>query len=166
MKNKLFVVICFFIVSQPIICQEKRKTDSFLITDEVQISDVPVSYSNYFSEFNLNKKDLLIRYGKEEISTIAFTDSYTITEYPILAKYFVNDKFSVLFGPKVGFLRKNGIMVTEGTSLFSTFGFQYDITEKFSIEGRINHMLTKKDPTVDYSVGNNMIYKLGTRFKF
>ncbi len=166
MKNKLFVISILLIVSKPVLSQEERKTDSFLITDEVQVSGVPVSYSSYFSEFKLNKKDLFVRYGKEEISTIGFTNSYTVTEFPLLAKYFTNDKFSVLFGPKVGFLRKNGFMMPEGTSLFSTFGFQYDITEKFSIEGRINHMLTKKDPSVNYSVGNNMIYKLGTRFKF
>ncbi|GAA3652003.1 hypothetical protein [Flavivirga jejuensis] len=165
MKNELLAVVFFFIVSKTVLSQEERKTDSFLITDEIEINDTPIFYSNYFSEFKINE-DLFFRIGKEGRSTNDLINSYTVTEFPLLAKYFISNKFSVLFGPKIGVLRKNGFIETNATSLFSTFGFQYDITDDLSIYGGVNLRLTKKDPSVNYSVGNNMIYKFGTRFKF
>ncbi|MDO5971359.1 hypothetical protein Q4Q35_16250 [Flavivirga aquimarina] len=165
MKNKLLVIIIFFIVLKPVLSQEERKADSFLITDEININDTPIFYSNYFSEFKINE-NLFFRLGREERSTNDLVNSYTVTEFPLLTKYFISNKFSVLFGPKVGLLRKNGSIETNATSLFSTFGFQYDITDDFSIYGGVNLRLTKKDPSVNYSVGNNMIYKFGTRLKF
>ncbi|OEJ98446.1 hypothetical protein A8C32_04320 [Flavivirga aquatica] len=66
-------------------------------------------------------------------------------------------------GPKLDILKINSII--EETALFSTLGLQYNITKEFSIEGRVNHMMSKKSSSpIIYR--NNMKYKLGTRFKF
>lgn len=104
----------------------------------------------------------------QERSNDNLENSYTLIEYPLLAKYHINDKFSVLFGPKINVLKENGNINLDDISLFSKFGFQYDITEDFSVEGRGYYNVFQKPAsnTINYTTDDFVIYKIGAKLKF
>ena|GEM_PF-4245313 len=89
---------------------------------------------------------------------------YRVKEFPLLTKYFVSNKFSVLFGPKINILFQNGSI--EEVTVSGTLGVKYDFNESFSMDARYNYYLNYNTrfntnlPTVA------PILKLGDKFKF
>jgi hypothetical protein len=165
MMRILFISV--LLVSALAISQEKLiETDAFSILDDVDILDEPRFYRSYFSEYNLNN-NLFFRLEMQEQSNGGFGNSHTLIEYPSLLKYNITNKHSILFGPKVNVFKVNGTV--EDVSLFSTFGYQYNITEDLSVDARVNYKM-KSEPI--YSTNNPtsfsdfVIYRVGAKLKF
>ena len=168
MMRILFILI--FLSFNLITSQEKNsEVDSFNIFNDVNILDTPRFYRSYFSEYYMNE-NWLFRLEMQERSQNNLINSYTITEYPLLLKRNLTHKHSILFGPKVNALRVNGAI--EDVSLFSTFGYQYHVTEDFSVEARVDYKIKKGG--INFinleSNSNNLsdfvVYKVGAKLKF
>lgn len=163
MKYILLITILFLLVFYEIPAQEKE-TNSFGVSDEVKIEGAPKYYSNYFSEYYINE-NFYLRVELNEKTISNFNGVYSVFDFPFLAKHKITDKFSVLLGPKVRLFKGNGAI--ERLTLLSTFRIQYDVTESLSIEGGVNFNLTpNKLESDNYFLDDNMIYRLGGRFKF
>ncbi|NMH86063.1 hypothetical protein [Flavivirga algicola] len=145
--------------------QEDKTSDSFTVLDDTKIEGELKSYSSYFSQFYLNE-NWLLRNEMEERITYGLDTGINILEYRILGKYLIDDKLSVLAGPKVNILKKNGNI--ENVSPFLTFGAQYNVTKEFSIFARYNQPIIKDKTNtgISPSVINNINYRIGTRLKF
>jgi hypothetical protein len=162
MKRTLFFI--FVLALNFIFSQDDKVTSSFTISDDVKILDEQLFYRNYFSEYKLNE-NWYFRAGIEERSNSNLLNSYTLMEFPLLFKYSLNNKLSVLFGPKVDVLKVDSEI--GGVSLFSTFGLQYNFTEDFSIEGKVNYNLTNGEATNTNYLGSDfVVYKIGTKLRF
>lgn len=159
LKNILLIII---ICANTVISQEDKKTDSFTIINDVDILNTPRFYRSYFSEFNLNN-NWLFRMEMLERNNNNLFSSYTLIEYPLLAKYKINNKFRILFGPKINIMKIDGNI--DNVSIFSTFGVQYDINESFSLYGRTNLNLNPSQ-SLNNNYLNNSIYEFGTKLKF
>ncbi|ALJ04228.1 hypothetical protein APS56_03300 [Pseudalgibacter alginicilyticus] len=169
MRILLFILV--ILVSNLVISQEKLvETSSFSITNDVNILDTPRFYRSYFSEYNLNK-NWFLRLEMQEKSHNNLLNSYTNIEYPLLVRYNISNKHSVFFGPKINILKVDGGV--SNVSLFSTFGYQYDITEDLSVDARVDYNLIKKESidianptnTTNYG-GDYVLYKVGAKLKF
>tara|TARA_R110002049_G_scaffold76250_1_gene196073 strand:- start:20713 stop:21219 length:507 start_codon:yes stop_codon:yes gene_type:complete len=163
--------ISALLVSNLILSQEKSiEMDSFNITDDINILDEPRFYRNYFSEYNLNK-NWFFRMEMQERSNDNYLINYTNIELPLLIKYKIGNKHSIFFGPNVNVLKIDGGIGS--VSLFSTFGYQYNITEDFSVDARVDYNLMNK-PTINImnptnttnSAGDFVIYRVGAKLKF
>ena len=164
MKYFLLNTTLFFFFFHLLQAQEKKEISSFSVSDEVKIEGVPNYYSNHFSEYHINK-NWNFRFEMQEMTINDPNGTYSVFDSPFLAKYKMTNKLSVLFGPKIRLFKGNGEV--ENVSLLSTFGMQYDITKSFSIEGRVDFsLLPNNSNTINYNLDDNMIYKLGRRFKF
>ncbi len=157
------------LVSNLIISQERMNvTDSFSVTDDVNILDTPRFYGSYFSEYNVHN-NWFFRMEMQERSHDNLINSKTLIEYPLLIKYRLNNNHSFLLGTKVNVLKINGSI--DDVSLFYTFGYQYNITEDFSLEGRVDYNFKKSttpnivNPTIN-SGGDYVLYRVGAKFKF
>ncbi|MWW23865.1 hypothetical protein [Algibacter lectus] len=165
MKQKLLILffICpvFFIVN----AQEnsKEKEDAFEITDDVNINNSVLPFSNYFSEYRISD-NWNIRAENIETNFGGFNTNYKVKEFPILAKYSFTQKFSVMFGPITRLLLKNGVI--EDVSTSGTLGVQYDFTESFLMEARLNYNLTDDAPFNSNLPTTNSIFKLSGKYKF
>jgi hypothetical protein len=161
----LKVTLLFFILNvNSILCQENRIPESFGFSDDVTTEyDAPRSFINYFSEFSIDN-NWFLRFEKQQTTLYSLTGSYSNLEYPFLTKYYMSDKFSILFGPQINIFLKD--FDIENVSSSFTFGAQYNVNRKFSIEGRINNIMTKKIYNSNYNFGKGVNYKLGTRLKF
>lgn len=98
---------------------------------------------------------------------VVTADGGSQLQLPILAKYYLADKVSILAGPDLLFDLNEK---TEGLKTFGVgidFGASYDIDEHFMIEAKYNLGLTDflEDSTSDYSVKVNGFF-LGLGYKF
>ena len=117
-------------------------TDKFIIRPELIYSIQNLNYetelgtiSGYFPNKGIQKESFL--------------------NFPILIKYSLNDKFSFIFGPQLGFIMNTDVrFVIEKDSLYyikptdkfnfsGNVGFSYEITKKFYTELRYNFGLTE-----------------------
>lgn len=161
MKTTLLFIV---LLISNIIFSQVEKTKSFSIVNEVKILDEQIFYRNYFSEYQLSE-NWIFRSGLEERSINNLLNSYTLIELPFLFKYSLNTKFSVLLGPKIDVLKSDS--EASGVSLFSTFGLQYNLTEGFSIDAKVNYNLSNGNTTSTNYLGSDyMIYRLGTKLIF
>ncbi|MFI1771479.1 hypothetical protein [Thalassobellus citreus] len=91
--------------------------------------------------------------------------SYTLIEHPLLAKYKISNKFSVLFGTKVDVLKTDGKI--EDVSLHSTFGIQYEVSKSTLLEARFNYRLSNgASITPDYTFGSKTSFTVGSKIRF
>lgn len=137
--------------------------DAFVITDDVNITNTVLPFSNYFSEYRLND-NWIIRAENIETNFGGFSTNYRVKDFPLLAKYSFTEKFSVMFGPTTRLLLKNGIIEDVATS--GTLGVQYDFTESFLMEARLNYNLTDDSPFKSNLPTTNSIFKLSGKYKF
>ena len=120
-----------------------------------------VNYSNYFNDIRINsdlsfKQDMQTRIGGD----------YTVFEFPLLLKYNITKKVSVLIGPKID-LYTNTKGLLSRPSVYGTFGVQYDVEENFIIEAKFNYQLTDEMPfNTDYTFGSKNSFTLGSKFRF
>ncbi|MCL5129124.1 outer membrane protein [Algibacter sp. L4_22] len=163
MKQALLILCviypAFFILN----AQEKEKENSFVISDQVNINNEVLPFSNYFSEYRLND-NWVVRAENIETNFGGFGESYRIKEFPLLAKYSFTEKFSVLFGSTTNLLLKNGTV--EDVSASGTLGVQYDFTESFLMEARFNYNLSNDSPFKQSLPSTNSLFKLGAKYKF
>ncbi|MBF4518860.1 PorT family protein [Flavobacterium sp. ANB] len=99
---------------------------------------------------------------------------------PILAKYYVAEKFSLEAGPQIGFLvaakrkytapgvsEEDDVKKDFGSIDFGVdFGAGYDLTEKFSVGLRYNLGLTNLHKDIDYYKIKNSVFSLSAGYKF
>lgn len=87
-------------------------------------------------------------------------------QIPILAKFSVGEKFSLLAGPDIGFLMdaEEGV---KSTNFGLDFGASYDVSENISIDAKYNLGLTNliEDAPSGFSAKINGIF-LGLGYKF
>lgn len=162
---KYYITFIYAIASiSLLLAQKKEKINAFSFSDEVKIDNSFRFQSSYFSELKLNE-DWSFRYEFYQTRVINGFSVSNLYEIPLLAKFYVNDKFSILAGSRFDVLKENGKI--EYTGVLSTFGTQYNLNDNFIIESRFNYRLTKESPPeYHYSSGNRKSYKLGTKFKF
>ncbi len=164
MKIILFAACLLF--SMLISSQEDRTSDAFTHLDDKKIPGELKSYSSYFSQYYLSE-NWLLRSEMEERVTYGVYTGVNVLEYGILGKRLINDKLSVLFGPKINILKKNGTI--EEVSPLLTIGEQYNVTKEFSIFARYNQPIIKTKTNTNVSSPsaiNNIMYRIGTRLKF
>tara|TARA_R110002049_G_scaffold296389_1_gene484436 strand:+ start:3946 stop:4437 length:492 start_codon:yes stop_codon:yes gene_type:complete len=156
--------ILFLITSCIVFSQEKRETNSFVESDDVNILNTPRFYRNYFSEYHLNE-NWFFRMEMLERSNNNLIESYTLIEHPLLAKYKISNKLSVLFGTKVDVLKTDGKV--DDVSLYSTFGIQYDVSKSTLLEARFNYRLSNGTSIIpDYTFGSKTSFMVGSKIKF
>ncbi len=163
---KIILFAAFLPVSMLMSSQEDRTSDAFSQLDDKKIPGELKSYSSYFSQYYLSE-NWLLRNEMEERVTYGVYTGVNVLEYGILGKRLINDKLSVLFGPKINILKKNGTI--EEVSPLLTIGVQYNVTKEFSIFARYNQPIIKTKTNTNVSSPpaiNNIMYRIGTRLKF
>lgn len=98
--------------------------------------------------------------------------------FPIMAKYYVADAFSLEFGPQIGFLvsselKSGGVTVdfkdyTKSTDVSLGFGGSYNLTENFMLGARYNLGLTRiqKDLDPGEKDSKNSVFQVSLGYKF
>ncbi|ULC60866.1 hypothetical protein MBM09_07660 [Flaviramulus sp. BrNp1-15] len=147
-----------------IISQENQEVKSFGFTDDVRIEyDSPRSFINYYSEYSIDEHWFL-RFEIQKRTYYSLTGSQSLLEYPLIVKYNFNNKFSVLFGPKIDVFLKDADI--EDTWFSLTSGAQFNLNKTVLIEGRVNTSMGNELNSTNFNLGDGVTYKLGTRFKF
>ncbi|WP_445735723.1 hypothetical protein [Mariniflexile sp.] len=153
---KVLIVIMSIIFTLNMVAQEDVQKDSL----EYQEKNT-VEYSNYFNEIKLNSH----LYFKQDMQTRIGGD-YAVFEFPLLLKYNIAKKVSILIGPKIDLYTNTKGMLSR-PSLYTTFGIQYDVDENFIIEAKFNYQLTDDMPfNNDYTFGSKNAFTLGSKFRF
>lgn len=155
----LVLVACFNIV----LAQEDKIADSYNISEEVNVNNQVLPFSNYFSEYTLSK-NWILRAENLETNFGGLNTTYKVKQFPLLAKYSISDKFSALFGVTTNLILKNGAI--EDVSTSATLGTQYEFTESFLMEARLNINLNSDTPLQSKLPTTNSIFKLGAKYKF
>lgn len=164
MKHVLLSLTISLSVMYQVLGQEDKEPSSFGVADEVEIEGAPKFYKNHFTEYYINE-NWNFRVEIQGSLRANSNGTYSVFDYPFLAKYKVSDKFGVLFGPKIRLFK--GDVNIENVSLLSTFRVQYHVTESFSLEGGVNFNLMPNNlESNTYQLDDNMIYKFGGRLRF
>ncbi|OIQ22362.1 porin family protein [Lacinutrix sp. MedPE-SW] len=131
-----------------------------------------------FAEFTLNEKlsiqpELLYtKQGSEVENTLKVKIDYLAI--PVLAKYYLFDKFSVEAGPQFSFLVNDKIEFSDNTtpdaetdaSSFDfglNFGFEYDVTTHMFVQTRYNYGITTISENPDVK---NSVFQIALGYKF
>ncbi|MDB2462632.1 hypothetical protein N9W61_00815 [Algibacter sp.] len=146
-----------------VLSQEDKTTTEYAISDEVNINNEVLPFSNYFSEYKLNE-NWVLRAENIETNFGGLGATYMVKDVPLLAKYNISEKFSVLFGPTLNLLLINGAVEDVTTS--GTIGVQYDFTESFLMEARFNQNLSSETSLQTKLPTTNSLLKLGAKYKF
>ena len=123
-------------------------------------------YGGFFSETRLSKK-----WSFQNELIYSNSEGYDFIEVPLLLKYHINEKWSAFAGPSLDFLVDNTEINTETIplGLSAVIGTQYNFSEKFFIEGRINLGMTKQ---IDYSLNDQFAsfsrntFRVGIGYRF
>ncbi|WP_394749737.1 hypothetical protein [Spongiimicrobium salis] len=83
-----------------------------------------------------------------------------ITSFPVLAKFYVSDKFYVLGGPSLNIDLDRRIL----TSLDFKSGFGYDVKENIFLEAQFNTRISTFNRALD--IGSGSIFNIRSGFKF
>jgi opacity protein-like surface antigen len=152
---------------------------------EVKLSD----------KFSIQPEVLYSQQGAKLVITGNFNDGYNITSYkaadkenlayinvPVMFKYYAIEKFSIEFGPQIGFLvsekakiKAEGITIEESDTEYYkkgdfglNFGAGYDFTESIFVGARYNLGLTNIGTTAPGNDGKNHngVFSLSLGYKF
>lgn len=117
-------------------------------------------YAGLFAETSLSRK-LSLQY---EMRYSSFGNNYFI-EIPLLLKYHFNDKWSMTFGPRMDFLA-NDRDKARNFSMAAEIGVQYNITEKFFVEGSYS-ISSERQVVIDpIRTGSRNNLRFGVGYKF
>lgn len=147
---------------------EFKISDKFSIQPEVLYSTQGTKEKGFGTDFQGQVYEIELNYK------LAFIN------VPILAKYYVAEKFSLEAGPQIGFLvtAKNEYTapgISEESDVKNDFGSidigvdfgaGYDFTEKFSLGLRYNLGLTNLHKDIDYYKIKNSVFLLSAGYKF
>ncbi|WP_299885685.1 hypothetical protein [uncultured Lacinutrix sp.] len=161
MENKLLLCITVFLVFN-LNAQEKNKTDSFGVNDEVEIENAPNFYAKRFSEYKLNDNwNLRVEMIQQSV------EGKTLFELPFLFKHNINNKLNIIIGPEINLLKEKDGNI-EHTTFEGVFGLQYDATKNIQLDARFNYRINNNELPIQnhYSTGSRNTLNLGSRFKF
>ncbi|WP_157547280.1 outer membrane beta-barrel protein [Kordia zhangzhouensis] len=121
-------------------------------------------YGGFFAETSLSNT-LSFQYEL----LYSYTDDISFLEIPLLLKYHLNDKWSIMSGPKLDVVANKTIenALYEPLSVSLEIGTQYNISKRFFIEGRYGYGLSK-EVLIDSnsnSYSRNTL-RLGVGYKF
>ncbi|MDN3664147.1 hypothetical protein ACFFU1_11130 [Algibacter miyuki] len=161
-------ILLFLCIIQQGLCalhaQDDQKTKTFGTGDNVNITGEVLPFGNYYSEYYINT-DWAFRVENNIRNVGGFGTTYTIRNIPFLAKYKLDQNFSVLLGPKVKMFSIDGRI--EDVSLFGTFGVQYDVNESFLMEARFDYNVGEGNSfKTNAPLRNDALFKLGAKYKF
>ncbi|MBP0905564.1 hypothetical protein ACFSKN_16815 [Mariniflexile gromovii] len=158
MKIKIAIIFILMLQSALLVAQQNDDNNNLEVSKDENKSNY---YRAYFTEIKLNS-NLAFR---QEMNTRTGSD-YTVFEFPLLLKYNITKKVSLLMGPKID-LYTDGKGVMNSPSVYGTFGVQYDASENLLFEAMFNYRLTDDMPIqTDYTFGSKSAFKLGSKFRF
>lgn len=142
-------ILIVFCLLSPVLCflhaqeSEHGKIKSFEVSDGININNEVLPFSHYFSEYRINN-NIVFRAENIETNFGGFNTNYRYKEVPLLFKYQFNNKVSTLLGPTINILLRNGSV--EDISTSGPLGVQYDFSDSFLMEARLNYNLNRDRP--------------------
>ncbi|ARV05489.1 hypothetical protein BTO04_01725 [Polaribacter sp. SA4-10] len=127
--------------------------------------DINGFYIGVSGEFKLSET-LNLQTELQYASASQDDESIDLIVFPILAKYYVSEEFSLQAGPQLDFI----VSDSEGANVFGlglAVGAGYDISKNFYISSRYAFGLTNRieDAPSDYSLKTNT-FQVGLGYKF
>ncbi|GGA76462.1 hypothetical protein GCM10008015_16340 [Flavobacterium palustre] len=137
-------------------------------TSKIEVEGLNVSnnttafFGGFFADFTASEK-----FHVQPELVIVTADGGSQLQLPILAKYYIADKVSVLAGPDLLFDLNEKIEGFKSFGVGIDFGAAYDINEHFMVEAKYNLGLTDffEDAPSGYSAKVNGFF-LGLGYKF
>ena len=134
--------------------------------DDISLSeDVSGFFAGLFAEFTLNDK---LKLQPELQVTSVFSNGESLQQLllPILLKYGIDDKFSVLFGPQFDFVLRELPLGKEFGMALSA-GLMYDFSENYYATFRYSLGVTERlDANIDDLKGSISGAHLGFGYRF
>ena len=116
---------------------------------------------DYFTYLKFSNRLKLI----QNFETIHF-GTYSKLEFPVLFKYNLMDKVSLLVGGNLTIMN-NGITGKVSDAIYGTFGIEYEVRENMLLEARMNYKLYGKDIIItDFASGSEPSFTIGSKLKF
>ncbi|QQY81709.1 hypothetical protein JJL45_12350 [Tamlana sp. s12] len=128
--------------------------------NEKQTKDSKVEKSSFFNQYKLNDDWAIIGERESRVET-----DYSVYEFPLLLKYKVTEKLSLLIGSKINLYNDiNGVGIPTASGVL---GVQYDASENLLFEAKFNQRFTGEIPMEkDYTFGSKQSFTLGSKLRF
>ncbi|CAH8294302.1 hypothetical protein EV196_108222 [Mariniflexile fucanivorans] len=144
-----------------VVAQQNEENNNIKVVEDNEVKSESNYYKAYFSEIKINSN---LTFQQER--NIRVESDYTVFEFPLLLKYNITKKVSLLAGPKID-LYTDKFGLTGGPVVNLTVGIDYEVNDSFLMEARFNFRPHDDIPIqTDYTFGSNTFMTLGSKFRF